>query len=47
MRSGLTGRILKLYYELSPFSYADKIKTPLLMIHGEADDNQGTFPVPE
>jgi dipeptidyl aminopeptidase/acylaminoacyl peptidase len=35
----------KLYYELSPFSYADKIKTPLLMIHGEADDNQGTFPV--
>ena len=35
----------KLYYELSPFSYADKIKTPLLMIHGEADDNQGTFPI--
>src|SRR5229473_1651620 len=35
----------KLYFEMSPFSYADKIKTPLLMIHGEADDNQGTFPV--
>lgn len=33
------------YYKMSPFSYADKIKTPLLMIHGEADDNSGTFPV--
>lgn len=35
----------KLYYEMSPFSYADKIKTPLLLIHGEADDNTGTFPI--
>lgn len=34
-----------LYYKMSPFSYADKIKTPILLIHGEADDNQGTFPV--
>ena len=25
--------------------YADKIKTPLLMIHGEADNNSGTFPI--
>jgi dipeptidyl aminopeptidase/acylaminoacyl peptidase len=25
--------------------YADKIKTPLLLIHGEADDNDGTFPI--
>ena len=33
------------YFKMSPFSYADKIKTPLLMIHGEADDNSGTFPV--
>jgi dipeptidyl aminopeptidase/acylaminoacyl peptidase len=33
------------YFKMSPFSYADKIKTPLLMIHGEADDNQGTFPI--
>ena len=24
---------------------AQKIKTPLLMIHGEADDNTGTFPI--
>jgi Prolyl oligopeptidase family len=30
---------------MSPFDYADKIKTPLLMIHGEADNNQGTFPL--
>jgi dipeptidyl aminopeptidase/acylaminoacyl peptidase len=35
----------KLYYEMSPFSYADKIKTPLLLIHGDADDNTGTFPI--
>lgn len=35
----------QLYYEMSPFSYADKIKTPLLLIHGEADDNPGTFPI--
>lgn len=35
----------QLYYEMSPFSYADKIKTPLLLIHGEMDDNQGTFPI--
>ena len=35
----------QLYYEMSPFSYADKITTPLLMIHGEMDDNSGTFPI--
>ncbi|MFP5041924.1 alpha/beta hydrolase family protein [Parasediminibacterium sp. JCM 36343] len=35
----------QLYYEMSPFSYADKIKTPLLLIHGDADDNPGTFPI--
>ena len=33
------------YFKMSPFSYADKIKTPILLIHGEADDNQGTFPI--
>ncbi|WP_304068289.1 S9 family peptidase [Pedobacter glucosidilyticus] len=33
------------YYKMSPFSYADKVKTPLLLIHGEADDNSGTFPM--
>lgn len=35
----------KLYEDVSPFFFADKIKDPLLMIHGEADDNQGTFPI--
>jgi len=35
----------ELYHDMSPFSYADKIKTPLLLIHGEMDDNQGTFPI--
>ena len=35
----------ELYYEMSPFSYANKIKTPLLLVHGEADDNTGTFPI--
>lgn len=35
----------ELYFKMSPFSYADKIKTPILLIHGEADDNQGTFPI--
>lgn len=33
------------YLKLSPFLSADKIKAALLMIHGEADDNTGTFPV--
>ena len=32
-----------LYYEMSPFSYADRIDEPTLLIHGGADDNQGTF----
>jgi dipeptidyl aminopeptidase/acylaminoacyl peptidase len=35
----------KLYYEMSPFNFADKIKNPILLIHGDSDDNQGTFPI--
>jgi dipeptidyl aminopeptidase/acylaminoacyl peptidase len=35
----------ELYFDMSPFSYANKIKTPLLLIHGEMDDNPGTFPI--
>ena len=35
----------EVYFAMSPFSYANKIKTPLLMIHGEADNNPGTFPI--
>jgi len=34
-----------LYHDMSPFSFADKIKTPILLIHGEADNNTGTFPI--
>jgi dipeptidyl aminopeptidase/acylaminoacyl peptidase len=32
------------YTNLSPFMVADKLKEPILLIHGEADDNTGTFP---
>jgi dipeptidyl aminopeptidase/acylaminoacyl peptidase len=35
----------ELYLKVSPFMYASKINEPLLMIHGEADDNTGTFPI--
>ena len=33
------------YVRMSPFTYADKIDEPILLIHGMADDNSGTFPV--
>lgn len=33
------------YLKMSPFMYANKIKTPILLIHGAADDNDGTFPI--
>ena len=33
------------YTKMSPFTYANKIKTPILLIHGEADNNSGTFPI--
>jgi dipeptidyl aminopeptidase/acylaminoacyl peptidase len=35
----------KVYAQISPFMHADKIKAPLLLIHGEADNNSGTFPM--
>ncbi|MBS4013387.1 MAG: S9 family peptidase [Bacteroidetes bacterium] len=35
----------ELYHRMSPFSSADKMKTPLLLIHGAEDNNSGTFPV--
>lgn len=35
----------EVYNTISPFAYADKIKSPLLLIHGEADENTGTFPM--
>lgn len=31
------------YNKMSPFMTADKMKTPLLLVHGEADNNPGTF----
>ena len=34
-----------IYMNVSPFNFADKIKKPLLLIHGEADNNPGTFTV--
>ncbi|HKP38534.1 MAG TPA: prolyl oligopeptidase family serine peptidase [Pyrinomonadaceae bacterium] len=34
-----------LYAKMSPFWYAHKIKDPILLMHGEADDNSGTFPI--
>ncbi len=35
----------EMYLKVSPFMYADKIKHPILLIHGMADDNSGTFPI--
>ena len=35
----------ELYLKVSPFMFASKINEPMLMIHGEADDNSGTFPI--
>ena len=34
-----------LYAKMSPFWYAHQIKDPILLMHGEADDNSGTFPI--
>jgi dipeptidyl aminopeptidase/acylaminoacyl peptidase len=34
-----------MYFKVSPFMYANKINEPILMTHGEADNNQGTFPI--
>jgi dipeptidyl aminopeptidase/acylaminoacyl peptidase len=33
------------YIKMSPFMHADKINEPILLIHGEADNNSGTFPI--
>jgi dipeptidyl aminopeptidase/acylaminoacyl peptidase len=35
----------ELYSKVSPFFYANKINEPILLIHGEADNNQGTYPI--
>ncbi|MCE2611499.1 prolyl oligopeptidase family serine peptidase [Flavobacteriaceae bacterium D16] len=35
----------EVYYTMSPFMHADKMKTPLLLLHGKADNNSGTYPM--
>jgi dipeptidyl aminopeptidase/acylaminoacyl peptidase len=35
----------EVYNTMSPFMHAHSMKTPLLLIHGEADNNSGTFPI--
>lgn len=35
----------EMYFKVSPFMYANKIKEPILLIHGEADNNAGTHPI--
>ena len=34
-----------LYAKMSPFWFANQVKDPILLMHGEADDNSGTFPI--
>ena len=33
------------YNRMSPFNFANKVNEPILLIHGEADNNSGTFPI--
>jgi dipeptidyl aminopeptidase/acylaminoacyl peptidase len=35
----------EVYFTMSPFMNANRIDEPLLLIHGEADNNSGTFPM--
>lgn len=35
----------EVYQTMSPFANAPKLNEPILMIHGEDDNNQGTFPI--
>jgi dipeptidyl aminopeptidase/acylaminoacyl peptidase len=35
----------EVYYQMSPFNFAHRIKEPILLIHGMADNNSGTFPI--
>lgn len=35
----------EVYNSMSPFMHADKMNQPLLLIHGEADNNSGTYPM--
>lgn len=35
----------EVYNAMSPFTHAHTMKTPMLLIHGEADNNSGTYPL--
>jgi dipeptidyl aminopeptidase/acylaminoacyl peptidase len=35
----------EIYFAMSPFMHAEKIDEPILLIHGAADNNSGTFPL--
>ena len=35
----------ELYAKMSPFWFAHKVNEPILLMHGEVDNNQGTFPI--
>ena len=35
----------QIYAKMSPFYRANEVKDPILLIHGEMDDNSGTFPI--
>jgi len=35
----------EVYFEMSPFFHADEVDEPILLIHGEADNNSGTYPM--
>ncbi len=35
----------EIYFKVSPFMHAHKINEPILLIHGEIDNNSGTFPI--
>jgi dipeptidyl aminopeptidase/acylaminoacyl peptidase len=38
-------QVPQLYARMSPFWHANKVNEPILLIHGEADNNSGTFPI--
>jgi dipeptidyl aminopeptidase/acylaminoacyl peptidase len=35
----------EIYFAMSPFMHAHKVNEPILLIHGEMDNNSGTFPL--
>ncbi|MCZ6698376.1 MAG: prolyl oligopeptidase family serine peptidase, partial [Planctomycetota bacterium] len=35
----------EIYFAMSPFMHAHKVNEPILLIHGKADNNSGTFPM--